>query len=65
MRFVFLDTSNGVPGQFLLQREYSRGIPLKTRTPAALVEGWNQALIQILDSAALDVERLDAIAPKP
>jgi cholesterol transport system auxiliary component len=51
MRFVFFDAPNGIPGKVILQHEYSRSIPVKTRTPAALVEGWNQALAQILDSA--------------
>jgi len=57
MSFVFLDAPDGITGKLLLQREYSRGIPLKARTPAALIEGWNQALAQILDAAASDVER--------
>ncbi len=64
MRFVFLDAPNGVPGKLLLQREYSRVIPLPVRTAAALMAGWNQALAQILDSAAQDVGHLDATAPK-
>ncbi len=58
IRFVFFDAANGVPGKVILQREYSRDIPMKARTPAALVEGWNQALAQILDAAVLDFERL-------
>ncbi|MGP8199970.1 MAG: ABC-type transport auxiliary lipoprotein family protein [Limisphaerales bacterium] len=65
MRFAFFDGSNGVPGMVILQREYSRGIPLKARTAAALIEGWNQALVQILDSVMLDFYRADANAPKP
>jgi ABC-type uncharacterized transport system auxiliary subunit len=65
MRFVFFDAPNGIPGKVLLQREYSRNIPLKARTAAALIEGWNQALAQILDSTVQDVGRFDASAPKP
>jgi cholesterol transport system auxiliary component len=52
MRFVFLDASNGIPGKAIFQREYSREIQLKARTADALMEGWNQALAQILDAAA-------------
>jgi len=65
MRFVFFDAPNGIPGNVILQQEYSRDIPLNARTAAALIEGWNQALAQILDSAALDFGRADANAPKP
>src|ERR1700733_14029092 len=50
VRFVFFDAPNGLPGKVLLRREYSHNIPLKARTAAALIEGWNQALAQILDS---------------
>jgi cholesterol transport system auxiliary component len=64
MRFVFFDAPNGVPEEVMLQQEYSRSIPMKARTAAALIEGWNQALAQILDSAALDFGRADANAPK-
>jgi ABC-type uncharacterized transport system auxiliary subunit len=65
MRFAFFGVSNGVPGMVVLQREYSRGIPLKARTAAALVAGWNQALAQILDSAMQDFKRPGATTPKP
>jgi uncharacterized lipoprotein YmbA len=64
MRFAFFDSSNGVPAGVLLERGYSRDIPLKAPTPAALIEGWNQALAQILDSALLDFGRAGANAPK-
>lgn len=63
MRFVFFDASNGAPGKVILQREYSSDIPLKARTAVALIEGWNQALTQILDAAMLDFGRVAANAP--
>jgi len=65
MRFVFFDAPNGLPEKVMLEREYSQSIPLQERTPTALLEGWNQALAQILDSAALDFRRADATSPKP
>jgi cholesterol transport system auxiliary component len=65
MRFEFFDVSNGVPGRPILQREYSRNIPLKARTPDALMEGWNEGLTQILDSALQDFGRSDTNAAKP
>lgn len=64
MRFVFFDAPNGVAGKCFFQQEYSRDIPLKTRSPAALIEGWNQALAQILNAVAQDVARFDVNAPK-
>jgi len=57
MRFVFFDAPKGVPGKVILQQEYSRSVPLEARNPAALIKGWNQALAQILDAAALDFGR--------
>jgi ABC-type uncharacterized transport system auxiliary subunit len=65
MRFVFIDAPNGIPGKVMLERAYTRDIPIKSRTAAALIEGWNQALAQILNSAMLDFARFDASAPKP
>ncbi|HEX4119704.1 MAG TPA: ABC-type transport auxiliary lipoprotein family protein [Verrucomicrobiae bacterium] len=60
IRFVFIDAPGGMPGQVLLQREYSRKIPLKAKSPGALIEGWNQALGQILDSVTLDFSHVDS-----
>jgi cholesterol transport system auxiliary component len=65
MRFVFFDAPNGVAGKVILEREYTREIPLKARTAAALSEGWSQALAQILDSATQDFGQADAKTPKP
>jgi uncharacterized lipoprotein YmbA len=65
MRLAFFDSANGVPGKVLLEQGYSRDIPLKAPTAAALIEGWNQALGQILDSALLDFGRAGTNAPKP
>jgi ABC-type uncharacterized transport system auxiliary subunit len=57
MRFVFFDAPHGNPGKVILQQEYTRAIPLKARTAAALIESWNQALAQILESAMQDFGR--------
>ena len=65
MRFVFLDAPHGLPGKVLLQKEYTRAAPLKARTAAALIEGWNLALAQILAAATQDFGRLEANAQKP
>jgi len=65
MRFVFFDAPNDVPEKVILEHEYSSNIPLKTRTAPALIEGWNQALAKILDSAMLDFRRVDANPQRP
>jgi ABC-type uncharacterized transport system auxiliary subunit len=55
MRFVFIDATNGIPGKPILQKEYSRSLPLSAPTAAALVEGWNQALAGILAELSSDL----------
>jgi len=64
IRFVFFDAPQRIPGKVLFQQEYTRVIPLKARTAAALIEGWNQALAQILEAAMHDFGVLDSSASK-
>lgn len=58
MRFVFFDAPNGVPENEILEQEYSRSIPLSAPTSAALMEGWNQALVEILTEVSSDFARM-------
>jgi len=58
LRILVFDSPNGVPGKLILEREYSRRIPLKARTPEALMAGWNEALAQILAQFDSDVRGL-------
>jgi ABC-type uncharacterized transport system auxiliary subunit len=53
-QLIFMDATNGLPGKVIFQKNYSRRIPLKSSTPAALMEGWNQALIEIFADVASD-----------
>jgi hypothetical protein len=48
LRFIFLDGPVGSPDKVKLQMDCARRIELKERTPAALVEGWNLGLEQIM-----------------
>jgi cholesterol transport system auxiliary component len=57
IRFVFFDAANGIPGKAMLEQEYSRNIPLNAPTAAALMEGWNQALSEILAEVSSDFAR--------
>jgi cholesterol transport system auxiliary component len=54
MRVTFMDATNGLPGKVILQQNYSRRTPMSLTTPAALMEGWNQALVGILAEATSD-----------
>jgi len=56
MRLVFFDAPNGIPGKVFFQQEYSRTIPLRAPTAAALMTGWNQALGEILAQLASDLQ---------
>ena len=57
IRFVFFDAPNETPGSVLFQKSYSRRIPFKTRTAAALMTAWNEALTQILTDLAADLKK--------
>ncbi len=54
MQVTFIDATNGLPGTVILQRNYSRRNPISSTAPAALMEGWNQALEEILGEAISD-----------
>jgi cholesterol transport system auxiliary component len=41
--------------QVAFQRRYEKAIPLKARSPEALVEGWNRALEEILNALIADL----------
>ena len=57
IRFVFFDAPNETPGSVLFQKNYSRRIPFKTRTAAALMTAWNEALTQILTDLTADLKK--------
>jgi len=57
MQFVFFNAPNGVPGKAILHQDYSRTIPLSAPTAAALMEGWNRALAEILAEVSSDFRR--------
>jgi ABC-type transport auxiliary lipoprotein component len=58
MRFEFFDAPNGLPGKVILEQEYSRSIPLRAPAATALMEGWNQALGEILTEVSSDFTRI-------
>jgi hypothetical protein len=50
--------SRATPGksEILLEKGYLKSVPLKARTPEALVQGWNEALLAILTSLVSDLK---------
>jgi cholesterol transport system auxiliary component len=60
MRFLFFDAPETLPGKVLLERKYARYIPLKSATPAALMDGWNEALTQVLTQVISDLRNLES-----
>ena len=54
LQVIFLDATNGLPGNIILLQNYSKEIPIKTTAPGDLMQGWNEALAGIFAEAALD-----------
>jgi cholesterol transport system auxiliary component len=57
MQVMFLDATNWLPGKVIFQRNYFREVPITSTAPASLMEGWNQALIEIFAEVASDFRR--------
>jgi len=56
MQVTFFDAPNGMSAGVILQREYSRQIPLSAQSAAALMKGWDQALAEILGEMSADLQ---------
>ncbi|MGA2243747.1 MAG: hypothetical protein ABSH48_02010 [Verrucomicrobiota bacterium] len=59
----FFDITNGLPGRILLQRSYSRSLPVNSTSPAALMAGWTQALAGIFAEVNSDFRRCEGENP--
>jgi cholesterol transport system auxiliary component len=57
MQVTVTDAKNGLVGKVLLQKNYSRRIPMKSTAPAALMAGWNEGLVEIFADIASDFRR--------
>ncbi|HUA66870.1 MAG TPA: hypothetical protein VME24_13570, partial [Alphaproteobacteria bacterium] len=55
IRFTFMNATNGLPEKVLFQRSYLRRIGIDSATPAALMAGWNQAMVTILAEVTDDL----------
>ncbi len=56
MQVVITDAKNGLPGKVILRKYYSRRILMKSTAPAALMAGWNEALVEIFAEIASDFQ---------
>ena len=56
LQATFFEAPNGVPAGVILQREYTRQIPLVAPSAAALMKGWDQALAEILIEISADLQ---------
>ena len=65
MQVVLMNATNGMPGKIILQKNYSSQIPIKSTSPTALMEGWNQALAKILTEVESDFANEGASARTP
>jgi ABC-type uncharacterized transport system auxiliary subunit len=54
LQVVFVKATKGLPGRVILQRNYSRRIPVESATAAAFMKGWNEALVEIFAEVASD-----------
>jgi cholesterol transport system auxiliary component len=55
MEFFLTSEIPGKPG-ILMQKSYSKSLPLTGRSPEALVKGWNRGLEEILTALAADLK---------
>jgi len=60
LRFILLESPEGIPGNLVFEEEYSRRVLLKGRNANALMVGWNEALTQILAQLGSDLRRMDS-----
>ena len=60
LQVVFVRATNGLPANVVLQQSYSRRIPMRSATAAALMDGWNQALTGIFADVAAECRRLES-----
>lgn len=57
VQVIFVKATNDLPDQVILQRSYSRRIPVKSATAAAFMGGWNEALVEIFAEVKADLRR--------
>lgn len=57
LRLAFFELARQLPPHSLLDKEYSRRIPVEDRTAVVVIAGWNDALGQIVRAVVADLEQ--------
>ena len=57
LRFTLLSATNGMTGKVLLQKTYTRSLPMDSASPVALIHAWNQSLTEITTEISSDLPR--------
>jgi cholesterol transport system auxiliary component len=65
LRMLIFETGSGKTRQPLLEKEYSRRVPLPQKTAVALAAGWDGALASVLAEVASDFAAAQAVRPAP
>jgi uncharacterized lipoprotein YmbA len=60
IRFLFCDATNGIATKPILQKEYTRTLPISAPSATALMTGWNQALTEIIAEVLSDYRQAKA-----
>lgn len=60
LNVLFIDATNGIPGSVILSKNYSCRIPMKSSAPAALMDAWNKALVEIFADVVSDFRQKEA-----
>lgn len=55
----FLYNDNSSNSDLVAQKRYLKSVPLKERSPEALVKGWDQALQEIVVALAADLKSMN------
>lgn len=61
VRFVFIPVRHGAPGKVAFEKSYTKRVPLKARTAAALMAGWNTALQEIARAVIADLKQTNLL----
>ncbi len=59
LRFTLMDANGAGNGKPLFQKDYSQPCPIGSKTPDAVVSGWNQALTLIMKQVTVELKNIN------
>ena len=65
LQVVMMNATNGMTDAVVFRGNYSRRIPMKSTAPAALMESWNEAFVEILPEVTADFQAQENLSNKP